>query len=434
MRANINEFVIGTGVAVILVVLCVSWTVRDVAAQLSDVTRDEALSVERCISNNTDASIDPLEEKELIRAGIIEEDLNKVTITKEQCEYILERSPRGTPLERAIAASNVIQELNIIRRSMRVTVEGDVNGDGVVNAEDPRIASASSYAASQAAQKVIRAAISEEEGRASTSEEISADLVSYLQDAAQEQYDNGGGEGGGRGGGGGTEEDNFVQKVPYRKAQQKGEAAARGKGASSKAAEAAGGCAAKLHVIGGAMPASIQAHLALDEPPKKMQWKDSDITKLRISPAVYETVEQLKQKFEETEEPTVSCVQATNQMKADLVGSAFDVEERNNPVQGMLRNAPTEWEWKVAASKGGRHELKLNLSYDLTPRQEDGFHDVIPVPLDTKINVEVTPWQRVANFVGTNWQWLWTAILVPVAIWLWGRYKRSQERREAEQA
>lgn len=246
--------------------LCVSLTVRDVAARLSDVNRDEVFSVERCISNNADASIDPLEE-ELIRAGIIEEDLDKVTITKEKCEDILERTPQDTPLERAVAASNVIQELNIIRRSMGVTVEGDVNGDGVVNAEDPRIAPASSYAASQAAQKVIRAAISEE-GRVSMSEEINADLVSYLQDAAQDQYDNGD-DGGGRGGGGGTEEDNLVQKLPYRKAQQKGEAAARGKGASSKAAEVAGGCAAKLHLIGGAMPAFIRAHLVLDEPPKK---------------------------------------------------------------------------------------------------------------------------------------------------------------------
>jgi hypothetical protein len=152
MRAYINEFLIGTGVAATLAVLSVSWTVRDVEAQLSDATRDEVLSVERCISNDTEAYIDPLEEKELIRAGIIKEDLDKVKITNEECGDILERTPRGTPLERAVAVSNVIQEVNIIRGSMKATVEGDVNGDGVVNAEDRTIASASSYAASQAAQ------------------------------------------------------------------------------------------------------------------------------------------------------------------------------------------------------------------------------------------------------------------------------------------
>jgi hypothetical protein len=427
MRASIHEFLIGIGVAAILAVLCVSWTVRDAVAQLSEVTRDDVLSVEQCISNNTDASIDPPEKKELIRAGIIEEDLDRVTITSEECGDILERTPGGTPLEHAIAASNVIQELNIIRRSMKVTVEGDVNGDGMVNAGDSRIASASSYAASQAAEKVIRAAISEEEGQGGMSEEINAELAAYLQSAVQDQYDNGGG-------GGGATEGNFVQKLPYKKAQQNGEVAARGKGASSKAAEAAGSCAAKVHLIGGAVPESIRANWGLDKPPKEMLWKDSDITKFRISPEVVETIEQLKQRFEEAGEPTVGCVRATKQMKADLIGSAFDIEERRNRIQSMLRNAPTEWEWEVAASNGGRHKLILNLSYDVTPGQEDGFHDVIPVPLDADIYVRVTPWQNAANFVSSNWQWLWTALLVPIAIWLWGRYKRSQERRDAEDA
>jgi hypothetical protein len=426
MRANINEFLIGTSVAAILAVLSVSWTVRDVEEQLSDVTRDEVLSVERCISINTEGSIDPLEEKELIRAGIIEEDLDKVKITNEEYGYILERTPGGTPLERAVAASNVIQEVNIIRGSMKVTVEGDVNGDGVVNAEDRTIASASSYAASQAAQKVIRAAISEEKSQVSMSEEINTELAASLQNAAQAQYDNGGG-------GGGAAEGNFVQKLPYVKAQREGEVAARHKGASSKAAEAAGSCAAKVHLIGGAMPASFRANWMIDGPPKEMLWKNSDIINVRISPAVYETIEQLHQRVNEPEEPTVGCVHATEQMKAALIGSAFEIEKRGTPIQYMSPDIPTEWEWKIAASNGGRHELILVLSHDLTPGQEDGFHDVIPVPLDANINVSVTPWQKAANFVSSNWQWLWTAILVPVAILLWGRYKRSRERRDAEQ-
>src|SRR3712207_5395801 len=98
-----RSFLIGIGVAAILTVLCISWTVRDAVAQLSEVTRDDVLSVEQCISNNTDASIDPPEKKELIRAGIIEKDLDRVTITSEECGDILERTPGGTPLEHAIA-------------------------------------------------------------------------------------------------------------------------------------------------------------------------------------------------------------------------------------------------------------------------------------------------------------------------------------------
>jgi hypothetical protein len=257
------------------------------------------------------------------------------------------------------------------------------------------------------------------------SEEINTELAAFLQNTAQDQYDNSGG--------GGAAEGNFVRKLPYAKAQQQGEIAARDKGASSKAAEAAGSCAAKVQLIGGAMPASFRAHWVLDKPPKEMPWKSSDTTNLHISPAVYETIEQLNQRVEGAEEPTVGCVRATEEMKADLIGSAFDIEERRTPIQYMAPDVPTEWEWEVAASNAGRHELILVLSHDLTPGQEGGFHDVIPVPLDVNINVRVPPWQKAANFVSSNWQWLWTAILVPVAIFLWGRYKRSRERRDAEQ-
>src|SRR5215211_2078115 len=162
MRPFMSKCLIGAGVVTILAALCMSWTVRDGVTQANGATSDEELTVEECINGNTDTSIDPAEEQELIRAGIIENKLDEITITKEVCGEIIDRTPDGTPVERAIAADNVIQERDIVQRSMKTAVKGDVNGDGVVNAEDSKIASASSYAASQAAQKVIKAAIDEE--------------------------------------------------------------------------------------------------------------------------------------------------------------------------------------------------------------------------------------------------------------------------------
>jgi hypothetical protein len=35
--------------------------------------------------------------------------------------------------------------------------------------------------------------------------------------------------------------------------------------------------------------------------------------------------------------------------------------------------------------------------------------------------VKVSFRKRVVTFVGKNWQWLWTALVVPVAGWLWKR-------------
>jgi hypothetical protein len=204
MRPFISKCLIGAGIVTILAALCMSWKVRDGVTQVNGATGDEELTVEQCINGNTDTSIDPAEETELIRTEIIKNKLDEITITKEECGEIIDRTPGSTPVERAVAADNVIQELAFVQRSMKAAVKGDVNGDGVVNAEDSKIASTSSYAASHAAQKVIRAAIAEEVGEIGMLEEINADPAAYLQNAAQDQYDNGGGGGAGGGGDGGA--------------------------------------------------------------------------------------------------------------------------------------------------------------------------------------------------------------------------------------
>jgi hypothetical protein len=40
------------------------------------------------------------------------------------------------------------------------------------------------------------------------------------------------------------------------------------------------------------------------------------------------------------------------------------------------------------------------------------------------IAVNVTLSQRVSSFFANNWQWLWTAILIPIIGWLISRRRR----------
>jgi len=64
-----------------------------------------------------------------------------------------------------------------------------------------------------------------------------------------------------------------------------------------------------------------------------------------------------------------------------------------------------------------------------SPRGESlGFRPVEGFPVSfEKISVKGTHWQNASNFVGSNWQWLWTTILVPLVALLWGRGKRSNK-------
>jgi len=310
-RYIISKYLITIAVVAVVMMLCPSWTSREGVAQPNDATGDEILSVEQCIDDNTDASIKPLEKKVLVKAGIIEEQLSNMTVTKEVCREIIARTPNGSPVERIIAAGNVTQEISVIQRSMKKAVQGDVNGDGVVNAKDTKIASSASYAASHTAQKTIRTAIEGEVGQIGVIEEINAVPAAYLQNAAQKQY---GGDGGG-----GTRDGLFEKLPPQEEVQAKAESAAREKGASSKAAVAAGDCAKDVALADGTYLAIIKGNIVFEAPAKEMQWKDRDLIELAMSPSALESIEELKQQLEQAEQPNEirwQCIPLAKKMRA----------------------------------------------------------------------------------------------------------------------
>jgi hypothetical protein len=49
--------------------------------------------------------------------------------------------------------------------------------------------------------------------------------------------------------------------------------------------------------------------------------------------------------------------------------------------------------------------------------------------LSEEIKIVVTWQQKVSVFVGENWKWLWTTILVPLLGWLWERRKNKADKK-----
>lgn len=426
----ISKYLITAAVAV-LMILCLSWTSRDGVAQPNDAISDDVLTVEQCINDNTDASIKPLEKKILIKAGIIEEQLSNMTVTREECREIIARTPGGSPVERIIAAGNVIQEIDIIRKSMKEAAEGDVNGDGVVNAQDIRTGSAASYAASHTAQKTIRTAIEEEVGQIGVIEEINAVPAAYLQDAGQNQYD---GDGGGGAGGGGAGDGFFERLPPQEEVQAKAVSAARDKGASSKAAVAGGNCAADVALADGTYLNIVKGNMVFEAPAKEMVWKARDVTELVMSPSVLDSIEELKQQLEEAERPNeiqYQCARLAEKMQAKFVSndSAFTVTPLvANEVQDIALSEGTRWKWEIVASNEGTHRLTLYIEMQ---SQQGEARAVMPLPFDDDVIVRATLWQKSGRFVGDNWQFFLAPFLAPVAFYLWRKYKqRSNDHEE----
>jgi hypothetical protein len=180
MRSYIGERLIGAGFATALTALCMSWMAYHGAAQANNTTDGDTLTARQCIDSNTDGSVEPLE-KALIKEGIIKVGLNEMTLTSEMCEEIIERTPGGTPVERAVAAANLTQELDIIEESMVDAAGKDVNGDGGVDPKDTKAASSSSYAAAHAAQQTVRTAAEKDDKDAAAIKEVNVEPVAALQ-------------------------------------------------------------------------------------------------------------------------------------------------------------------------------------------------------------------------------------------------------------
>jgi hypothetical protein len=129
--------------------------------------------------------------------------------------------------------------------------------------------------------------------------------------------------------------------------------------------------------------------------------------------------EELKQMIEAAGEKEGAQIRVSDRMEARLSGPNLAITAITPEIQAVSRIDFTEWKWEVKPTGHGRHNLHLTVSALLdvdgasTPRVIRTFDKVLEVGV---------AWdQRVGSFVEENWQWLWAAILVPLAGWLWKR-------------
>src|SRR5215211_6799632 len=190
MSSYFDKSLKAVGLAATLAIVGVSSLACAGPAQGNKVTDDDLLTAEQCIDNNTAGSVESFEE-DLVAEGLVNTELNKISMTHGMCEEIIERTPGGSPIARAAVVGNLTQELQIIKKSMEDASGKDVNGDGMVNAEDNKTADSASFAAAHAAQEALRRATEEGSTDGGGIGELDVELAAYLQDVVQGQYDDG---------------------------------------------------------------------------------------------------------------------------------------------------------------------------------------------------------------------------------------------------
>jgi hypothetical protein len=112
-------------------------------------------------------------------------------------------------------------------------------------------------------------------------------------------------------------------------------------------------------------------------------------------------------------------------MQAALTGLGFRIDPPGPQEQPVAPGLITTWQWQVTPTQTGT--LTLALSLKAVVYQQGRRVRYTVRTFDETWNVEVSWRSRLSGFIGTNWKWFVTAIIIPLVVWL---YKSRQEPKE----
>jgi hypothetical protein len=145
-----------------------------------------------------------------------------------------------------------------------------------------------------------------------------------------------------------------------------------------------------------------------------MEAGESERVQARISKEVIEKVErQITEKMKGEGSPQARRIKVSRVMTLLLVGEDFEITPLQPDRQEIVGDFRT-WEWNIKPRSGGTKILSLTI---VTYADEPGVATSVSDVEDWTVEVYVTATDRVSRFVSDNWQWLFSAVLVPVIGW-----------------
>ena len=150
----------------------------------------------------------------------------------------------------------------------------------------------------------------------------------------------------------------------------------------------------------------------------------NDTASIQLILSLSKPVAELKQMIEAEGEKQGESVKVSDQMEARLTGVHFQIHAVTPETQAISSREETRWAWEVKPLMAGRQRLHLTLAAEFNVAGHPTQRTIRT--FDKNIEVNVTLVQKGTEFIGKFGQWLWAAIIIPVAGWLWKRRKDSQ--------
>ena len=136
-------------------------------------------------------------------------------------------------------------------------------------------------------------------------------------------------------------------------------------------------------------------------------------------------IRELKEKITALGEKEGATIKASDAMEAQLTGAGFTIEAVTPAVQLVSGEGVTEWKWEVEPTRVGKRRLHLTLSAIIDLRGKESTYTVRT--FERTLVIRVTLRERLTGFVEDNWQWLWSALLIPIGAWLFQRRRQGAD-------
>lgn len=189
--------------------------------------------------------------------------------------------------------------------------------------------------------------------------------------------------------------------------------------------------------LDGAIRSLPWGNLTFNPPPDVMPYGTTSRVSLLVSPELpMARLQELALQLQDNNGDAIdSRAQVSEYMRAELHASGgLVVKPLSARDQGVPGRSITTWMWEIAVrddfeAEGNGDEYVGATLYALL---NSGTDQAVPLrSWHHDVAVKITPYQRARRFVADNYQWLWTAFLVPAipAVWQWSKRKPLSPRR-----
>ena len=155
--------------------------------------------------------------------------------------------------------------------------------------------------------------------------------------------------------------------------------------------------------------------------PSEMKVRETYQVFVRIGKSSVNIYENLNGDVRETVIPVTQTMEVNLIDPSPKDSKSFDIVADNQAVQIVdSSESYTQWSWNVTPLKTGSTNLKVVVSIIRNGNKKE-------VVYEDKVVVKVNPIKQIAFWFNKYWQWLFTALLIPIFKWLYDKYFKKEK-------